>query len=117
MRKEREEALHEQEARLGAMLAQLQMDKAKEVTIMRHTNTNTNTNTFILEIYTYIHEIFWKYIHDMAMKIKFMMYAPGNRNYGYCRLHFGYQIMIYIYKYIYITSLIETSRLMLIKIK
>ena len=79
------------------------------------TNTNTNTNTFILEIYTYIHEIFWKYIHDMAMKRKFMMYAPGNRNYGYCRLHFGYQIMIYIY--IYITSLIETSRLMLIKIK
>ena len=62
--------------------------------------TNTNTNTFILEIYTYIHEIFWKYIHDMAMKRKFMMYAPGNRNYGYCRLHFGYQIMIYIYIYI-----------------
>ena len=53
----------------------------------------------------------------MAMKRKFMMYAPGNRNYGYCRLHFGYQIMIYIYIYIYITSLIETSRLMLIKIK
>ena len=26
----------------------------------------------------------------MAMKRKFMMYAPGNRNYGYCRLHFGY---------------------------
>ena len=78
-------------------------------------HTNTNTNTFILEIYTYIHEIFWKYIHDMAMKRKFIMYAPGNRNYGYCRLHFGYQIMIYIY--IYITSLIETSRLMLIKIK
>ena len=80
-----------------------------------NTNTNTNTNTFILEIYTYIHEIFSKYIHDMAMKRKFMMYAPGNRNYGYCRLHFGYQIIIYIY--IYITSLIETSRLMLIKIK
>ena len=60
---------------------------------------NTNTNTFILEIYTYIHEIFWKYIHDMAMKRKFMMYAPGNRNYGYCRLHFGYQIMIYTYIY------------------
>ena len=37
----------------------------------------------------------------MAMKRKFMMYAPGNRNYGYCRLHFGYQIMIYIYIYIY----------------
>ena len=64
-----------------------------------YTNTNTNTNTFILEIYTYIHEIFWKYIHDMAMKRKFMMYAPGNRNYGYCRLHFGYQIMIYTYIY------------------
>ena len=23
----------------------------------------------------------------MAMKRKFIMYAPGNRNYGYCRLH------------------------------
>ena len=43
--------------------------------------------------------LFWKYIHDMAMKRKFIMYAPGNRNYGYCRLHFGYQIMIYIYIY------------------
>ena len=87
-----------------------------KVTLGQNTNTNTNTNTFILEIYTYIHEIFWKYIHDMAMKRKFMMYAPGNRiYYGYCRLHFGYQIRIYIY--IYITSLIETSRLMLIKIK
>ena len=65
----------------------------------KNLHPNTNTNTFILEIYTYIHEIFWKYIHDMAMKRKFMMYAPGNRNYGYCRLHFGYQIMIYTYIY------------------
>ena len=29
----------------------------------------------------------------MAMKRKFIIYAPGNRNYGYCRLHFGYQII------------------------
>ena len=56
-------------------------------------------------------------IYDMAMKRKFIIYAPGNRNYGYCRLYFGYQIMIYIYIYTYITSMIETSRLMLIKIK
>ena len=33
----------------------------------------------------------------MEMKRKFIIYAPGNRNYGYCRLHFGYQIIIYIY--------------------
>ena len=39
--------------------------------------------------------LFWKYIYDMAMKIKFIIYAPGNRNYGYYRLHFSYQIMIY----------------------
>ena len=51
----------------------------------------------------------------MAMKRKFIIYAPGNQNYGYCRLHVGYQIIIYIY--IYITPIIETSRLMLIKIK
>ena len=50
-------------------------------------------------------------IYDMAMKRKFIIYSSGNRNYGYCRLHFGYQIIIYI------TSMIETSRLMLIKIK
>ena len=50
----------------------------------------------------------------MAMKGKFIIYAPGNRNYGYCRLP-NYDIYIYIY--IYITSMIETSRLMLIKIK
>ena len=35
-------------------------------------------------------------IYDMAMKRKFI---PGNRNYGFCRLHFGYQIIIYIYIY------------------
>ena len=54
----------------------------------------------------------------MAMKRKFIIYAPVNRNYGYCRLHFGYQIIIYIYIYIYIyiPSMIETSRLMLIKL-
>ena len=44
--------------------------------------------------------IFWIYIYDMAMKRKFIIYAPGNRNYGYCRLHFGYQIIIFIYIYI-----------------
>ena len=46
-------------------------------------------------------------IYDMAMKIKFIIYASGNLNYGYCRLHFGYQIIIYTY----ITSMIETSSL------
>ena len=39
----------------------------------------------------------------MAMKRKLIIYAPGNRTYGYCRLYFGYQIIIYIYiYYIYI---------------
>ena len=32
----------------------------------------------------------------MAIKIKFIIYAPGNRNYGYCRLHFGYQCGAYV---------------------
>ena len=41
----------------------------------------------------------------MTMKKKFIIYAPGNRNYGYCRLHFGYQIIIYIYIYIYIYNI------------
>ena len=50
-----------------------------------HWSTNTNTNTFI-----------FGNIYDMVMKRKLIIYAPGNRNYGYCRLHFGYQIMIYI---------------------
>ena len=29
----------------------------------------------------------------MTMKRKLISYAHGNRNYGYYRLHFGYQIM------------------------
>ena len=37
----------------------------------------------------------------MAIKRKFIIYAPGNRNYGYYRLHFAYPINIYIYIYIY----------------
>ena len=28
----------------------------------------------------------------MTMKRKLIIYAHGNRNGGYCRLHFGYQI-------------------------
>ena len=42
----------------------------------------------------------------MTMKRKIIIYAPGNRKYGYCRLHFGYQIIIYIYIYIYILYII-----------
>ena len=69
--------------------------------------TNNITNN---EYYEYL---YFGNIYDMAMKRKFIIYAPGNRNYGYCCLHFGYQIIIYIY----ITSIIETSRLILIKIQ
>ena len=36
MKKERENALNEQEARLGAMMAQLQMEKAKEVKLVNN---------------------------------------------------------------------------------
>ena len=71
-------------------------------------NFNTN-NEYVLDsiyiskmintlIYEYEYEYEYLYsgnIYDMAMKRKFVIYAPGNRNYGYCRLHFGYQIMIY----------------------
>ena len=53
-------------------------------------------------------------LYDNEMKL--IIYVPGNRNYGYCRLHFGYQIIVYniyihiilIYYYIYITKTIYT---------
>ena len=57
---------------------------------------------FGLHRYEYEYEYKYLYfgnINDMAMKRKFIIYAPGNRNYRYCRLHFGYQIIIYIYIY------------------
>ena len=38
--------------------------------------------------------LFWKYLYDMAMKRKFIIYAHGNRNYGYCRLHFVSELSV-----------------------
>ena len=46
MRKEREDALNDQEAKLGAMLAQLQLDKAKEVTIGALDRTETRCKLY-----------------------------------------------------------------------
>ena len=58
--------------------------------------------------------LFWKYIHEMAMKRKFYYVCSWKPKLWLLPLAFrlpNYDI------YIYITSLIETSRLMLIKIK
>ena len=72
----------------------------KKISNISDDESGTETFSVITPDYEYEYEyLYFGNIYDMAMKIKFIIYAPGNRNYGYYRLHFGYQIIIYIYIY------------------
>ena len=60
------------------------------------------------QVYEYL---YFGNIYDMAMKSNFIIYVPGNRKLWLLPL------ALRLPNYIYITSMIDTSRLMLIKIK